>query len=143
MAKADIIISGQGVTATFNSVPIADIVSVSFSLAGERDEIDLTTIDANTVMQGLLGDLVSIEDVVITKKAAPSVDIAISSANAELAIVYKLGNATSKTTTYWAQLRGITEASVERAPSDGVNWDLTFGITNLNATLVETGPATV
>lgn len=140
MSKANIIIDGAGVTATFNSGSISDIVSVSFGVIGERDEIKLTTIDATAYEVGLLGDLCNIEDVVITKKSDPAADMAHSSDNKQLVLAYKVGKSTSKTITYWAQLKNISNSQIERAPGDGVNVDLTFAITNLNASLAETGP---
>jgi len=141
MAKSAIIVDGAGVTATFNSIPIADINSVTFCPLGERDEIDLTTIDATTYKVGLLGDLVSVADIVINKKFDPAADMAHTSDQKALAIVYKVGKATTKTMTVWAQLKGVSSGSVERAPADGVNVDLTFAVCNLNASLAETGPA--
>lgn len=141
MAKTSIIIDGASVTATFNSVSISDIVSVSFGLFGERDEINLTTIDATEYEVGLLGDLVSINDIVITKKSDPAAELAHTSDNKTLVIVYKIGKSTTKTATFWAQLKNVSNSTVERAPSDGVNVDLTFAVTNLNASLVETGPS--
>lgn len=83
MAKTSIIIDGAGITATFNSVPIADINSVSFSVFGERDEIDLTTIDATKWKQKLLGDLQKISDIVITKKSDPTNDSALYSTSSQ------------------------------------------------------------
>jgi len=141
MAKSAIIIDGAGVTAKFNDVSIADIVSISFGVHGERDEIDLSTIDATEYMVGLLGDLVGVEDVVITKKADPAAELAHTSDNKNLVIEYYVGKSTKKTLTYWAQLKNVSPSSVERAAADGVNVDMTFAITNLNADLAETGPS--
>jgi hypothetical protein len=140
MSKANIIIDGAGTTATFNSSPISDIVKVSFCSLGAREEINLTTIDAAAYHVGLLGDLVEVPNVVITKKAAPAVDIAMSLDNKTLVVGFKVGKATAKTYTAWAQLIGISKSQISREPGDGINVDLTFGITNLNASLVETGP---
>ena len=140
MSKANIIIDGEGVTVTFNSVAIADIVQVSFGFFGERDEINLTTIDATKYDVSLLGDLMNIEDVVITKKSDPAADLAISTANATLVIAYKVGKNTAKTITYYAQRKSISNSEIERSPADGVNVDVTFAITNLNASLAEIGP---
>jgi hypothetical protein len=143
MAKTSIIIDGEGITATFNSVGITDINTVAFNLSGERDEINLSTIDQTAYETGLLGDLVEISDIVINKKSAPAVDLAHSTDNKTLAITYKVGKSTSKTVTYWAQLKDVAPGTVERAPADGVNVDMTFMPTNLNASLAETGPAVV
>lgn len=139
MAKTAIIIDGAGVTATFNSVPIADVVAVDFGGFGGREEIDLSTIDQTAFEVGLLADLVEIEDIVITKKSDPAADMAHSILNKTLVIAFKIGKSTSKTATYWCQYKGCSPSKLARAKSDDV--DLTFGVTNLNASLVETGPA--
>lgn len=138
MAKTAIIIDGAGVTATFNSLPIADVVAVDFGGFGGRDEIDLTTINQAAFEVGILGDLVEVEDIVITKKSDPAADMAHSLLNKALVIVFKIGKTTQKTGTYWCQFKGCSPSKLERAKSDDV--DLTFGVTNLNASLVETGP---
>jgi hypothetical protein len=140
MGKTTIIVDGAGVGATFNSVPITDINNVGFSPMGERDEIKLTTLDATDFEVGLLGDLVAIDDVVINKKADPAADVAHTKDNKLLVITYKIGKATTKTATFWAQLKSVSPSTIERAPGDGVNVDLVFAVTNLNASLVETGP---
>lgn len=141
MAKSSIIIDGAGVTVTFNSGLMADVVSVAFGTISGRDEIDLTTIDATTYKVGLLGDLCDVEDVTVTKKFDPAAELALSSDNKTLVIAYKVGKATSKTLTYYAQVAGITPGTVSRAPGDGVNVDVKFAITNLHSTtLAETGP---
>lgn len=141
MAKTAIIIDGAGATATFNSVPITDINTIQFGLVGNRDEINLTTIDGTSYEVGLLGDLVEVEDIIINKKFDPAADMAHSVLNKTLVIVYKVGKATTKTATYWAQYKGMSNGTVERAPGDGINVDLTFAVTNLNASLAETGPS--
>jgi len=141
MSKSTIIIDGEGVTATLNATGINDIVSVAFSVFGERQEIDLTTIDATKWKMKLLGDLQKITDIVITKKSDPTNDLALYSTSSEaLAITYKIGKSTGKTITYYAQLKSISNSDVERSPADGVNVDLNFYVTNLSS-LTETGPA--
>ncbi len=141
MAKADIIIDGAGTVVTFNGTAISDINTVSFGIFGERDEIDLTTIDQTGYMVGRLGDLVGISDVVINKKFDPAADLAIVTTNKILQIVYKVGKSTTKTLKLWCQFKGASAATVERAPGDGINNDLTFCVTNLQgATLSEAGP---
>ncbi len=140
MSKQTIIIDGEGVTAKFNDVTIADINTLTFSIRGEREEINLTTIDATAYMVGLLADLQKIEDIVINKKHDPAADEAHTSDNKELAITYQTGKANTKTITFWSQLKNAAGATQERAPSDGINHDLAFFVTNLNASLVETGP---
>ncbi|MFQ3578670.1 MAG: hypothetical protein SNJ71_00840 [Bacteroidales bacterium] len=141
MAKTSIIIDGAGVTATFNSVAISDINSITFCPLGERDEINLTTIDNSNYEVGLLGDLVSVQDIVINKKFDPAADMAHSLDSKQLVITYKVGKSTTKTITFWAQLKSVSVGTIERSPGEGVNVDLTFAVTNLNASLVETGPA--
>ena len=138
MAKTAIIIDGAGVTATFNSVPIADVTAVDFGGFGGREEIDLSTIDQAAFEVGILADLVEIEDIVITKKSDPAADMAISTLNKTLVIAFKIGKSTVKSATYWCQYKGCSPSKLGRAKSDDV--DLTFGVTNLNASLVETGP---
>ena len=138
MSKANIIIDGAGVTATFNSVAIADILSVSFGMIGERDEIDLTTIDATAYKTGRLGDLVGVSDIVINKRSDPAADMGHSLLNKALVIAFKVGKSTSKTYTCWAQLKSVSTGTLERNGSPTV--DLTFAVTNLNAALAETGP---
>jgi len=140
MAKTAIIVDGAGVAVTFNSLPVADINSISFNAFGERSEIDLTTIDQSAVKVGMLGDLVSISDVVINKKFDPAADMGHSKLCKPLVITYKVGKATSKTLTLWAQLKSVAPGTVERSPANGINVDMTFAITNLNASLAETGP---
>lgn len=140
MAKANIIIDGAGVTATFGSA-IEDINSISFSNYGERKEIDLTTVDETAYKIGLLSDLVAGQDIVINKKFDPAAALAMSTANTALVITYKVGKSTTKTATIWAQLKSISPGLVERAPADGINVDYTFITTNLNSALVETGPS--
>ena len=140
MAKTAIIVDGEGVSATFNAGPILEIVQVKFCTLGQRSEINLTTIDASRYEVGLLGDLVSVPNVVITKKSAPELDMAIVKTNKQLVLGFKVGKSTAKTITYWAQLIKVSKSQISRSPNDGVNVDLIFGITNLNASLVETGP---
>jgi hypothetical protein len=141
MSKQTIVIDGEGVTATFNSVAISDINTVGFSIRGEREEINLTTIEASAYMVGQLADLQKIEDITVDKKFDPASDLAHTSDNAELAITYKTGKANTKTVTFWCQLKNAAAATLERAPSDGINHELVFYVTNLNGSLVETGPA--
>lgn len=141
MSKSTIIIDGAGVTVSLGGSSIADIVSVSFSVFGERPEIQLTTIDATKYKQKLLGDLQKISDIVVTKKSDPTNDAALYSTSSQaLVIAYKIGKATTKNITFYVQLKNISNSQVERSPSDGVNVDLNFYVTNLSS-LTETGPA--
>lgn len=140
MAKTSIIISGTGAAVTFNSVPITDINTISFSPMGERAEINLSTLDDADYEVGLLGDLVNIEDIVINKKFDPAAELAHTADNKALVITYKVGESTAKTATFWAQYKGCSASQISRVPGDGVNVDLTFAVTNLNASLAETGP---
>lgn len=140
MSKQTIVIDGEGITVTHNSVAMADVNTVSFGIKGEREEINLTTIDAVLYMVGLLSDLEKLEDIVVNKKFDPAADLAMTNDNAELAITYKTGKANTKTITWWAQRKSNANATGERSPSDGINHDVTFYITNLNGSLVETGP---
>lgn len=139
MAKQNIIVSGAGATVTFNGTAISDINTIAFSVYGERDEIDLTTLDASGYKVGRLGDLVGIEDVVINKKFDPEADLAIVKTNRPLVIVYKVGTVTTKTLTFWAMFKGASGATIERSPSGGINNDLTFCITNMNSATAATG----
>jgi hypothetical protein len=141
MSKATIIIDGAGVTATLGSTSIADINSVAFSMFGERPEIDLTTIDATKFNVKLLGQLQKIPDITINKKSDPTADAALYSTSSQaLAIAYKIGKTTSKLATFYVQLKSVSAGTIERAPGEGVNVDLTFFVTNLSGT-TETGPA--
>lgn len=141
MSKSTIIIDGASVTASLGGNTISDIVSVSFSLFGERPEIDLTTIDATKYKMKLLGDLQKISDVVITKKSDPENDADLYSTDSEaLVIAYKIGKSGTRNLTMYGQLKSISNSTVERAPSDGVNVDLNIYITNLSS-LTETAPA--
>lgn len=140
MAKTTIIISASGLTVTLGSTTLGEVVSVAFPLFGDRDEINLTTIDAVKYEQKLLGDLQKLPDIVVTKKSDPTNDAALHSEDSEaLVIGYKIGGSTEKTVTYYAQLKNISPSTIERAPGDGVNVDLTFFVTNLNE-LAEDGP---
>ncbi len=141
MSKKTIVIDGEGVTATFNDVAIADINTVAFSIRGERAEINLTTIEATAYLVGLLADLQEIEDVVINKKFDPKADYAHTSDNKELVLNYKTGKSLTKIATFWCQLKNAAAATLERGPSDGINHDLAFFVTNLDADFTETGPA--
>ena len=146
MSKETIVIDGAGVTATLNAVTIADINTVSFSLFGEREEINLTTIDATKFKQKLLGDLQKISDVVINKKSDPQADMLLySTALEDLVIEYEVGKATARDLTFsGAQLKSISASTLERAPGDGINVDLTFHIGNIDgAAMTETAPAIV
>jgi len=146
MAKRNIIIDGASATVRFNGTLISDVNTIAFSLYGERDEIDLTTLDASGYKVSRLGDLIGIEDVVVNKKFDPEADLAMVTTNKPLVIVYLTGKSTTKTLTMWAQLKGAGNATVERGPAGGINHDLTFAITNLNSltaatnTLAERGP---
>lgn len=141
MSKATIIIDGAGVTASLGGDEITDINSVAFATFGERDEIDLTTIDATKYKQKLLGDLQKISDITINKKSDPVHDAGLYSTDSEdLVINYKIGKTTAKVLTFKAQLKSISAGTVERAPGSGVNVDLVFFVTNLDS-LTETGPA--
>lgn len=142
MSKSSIVISAEGLSVTHNAVAITDMNTVTFSSPkGERDEINLTTIEQTLYKVGILGDLNKIDDIVINKKFDPAADNAMTEDNAELAITYKTGKLSSRTITFWAQRKNNAGASAERGPSDGVNNDVTFFVTNLNGSLVETGPA--
>lgn len=141
MSKASIIIDGAGCSVTFNGTSITDINTISFGTFGDRDEIDLTTLDASGYKVGRLGDLVGINDIVINKKFDPAADLAIVTTNKPMVISFKVGKATAKTLTIWCMFKGASPGTVERAPGDGVNNDLTFAVTNLQgATLNELGP---
>lgn len=142
MSKATIVIDGAGVTAALAAHTITDINTVAFSLFGERDEINLTTIDATKFKQKLLGDLQKVTDIVINKKSDPINDPALYSTDVEaLVINYFIGKATNKKVTYYAQLKSINNSTVERAPGDGVNVDLNFYVSNLkDAAMTETAP---
>lgn len=141
MSKSTIIIDGAGVTASLGGTGIEDINTIAFSVFGERSEINLTTIDATKWKVKLLGDLQKITDIVINKKSDPENDAALYSTDSEdLVINYKIGKSTAKVLTYKAQYKGASRSTVERAPGDGINVDLTFFITNLDS-LDETGPA--
>ncbi|MFQ3578669.1 MAG: hypothetical protein SNJ71_00835 [Bacteroidales bacterium] len=141
MSKTSIIIDGAGVTVTFGGTTIEDINSVAFSVFGERNEIDLTTIDATKWKMKLLGDLQKIPDITINKKSDPTNDAALYGTSSQpLVISYKIGKNTTKNITFYAQLKSISPSSIERAPGDGVNVDLVFYVTNLSD-LTETGPA--
>lgn len=140
MAKTDIIVSGTDATVTFNDAAIPDVNTITFGVVSERDEINLSTLSNSTYEVGMLGDLVGVEDIVINKKFAPAVDLALTTDNKAMVIAYKVGDSTAKTFTCWAQLKGCSNSNIERAPGDGVNVDLTFAVTNLNASLAETGP---
>lgn len=140
MAKTDIIVSGTDATVTFNSAAIPDINTISFGVVSERDEINLSTLSNSTYEVKRLGDLVGVEDIVINKKFSPATDLILSTANAALIIAYKVGASSSKSATFWAQLKSCSNSNVERAPGDGVNVDLTFAVTNLNGSMAETGP---
>lgn len=139
MALADIIVDGENVAVTHNSVAITEILSVQFSLFGERQEIDLTTQAASSYSLGRLGDLVSVKDIVISKLFDPAADLARSKANAALTITFKIGKETSKTATFWAQLKSASAPSLQRGDKPSI--ELTYAVTNLNASLAETGPA--
>ena len=141
MARANLIISGTGAGATFNAVPLTEINTISLpSIAGERVEIDLTTLTDTDYLVGLLSELVENGDVVINKKFDPAADMGHTQENALLLITFKVGESTTKTFTCWAQFNGFSPGTVEREPGDGINVDLTFVLTNLNGSLVETGP---
>lgn len=143
MSKASIVIDGAGVTVKYATVTLADINTVTFSLFGERDEINLTTIDATKFKQKLLGDLQKLPDVVINKKSDPQNDIRHYKTSLEtLQIGYNVGKATGKVLALeGAQLKSISPSTLERAPGDGVNVDLTFFIGNMSgAAMTEDGP---
>lgn len=141
MSKQSILIDGEGITVTFNGNAVADINTVLFGVAGARETINLTTIEAVQYMQKLLSTLEELEDIVVNKKFDPAADLAMTNDNALLLITYKTGRANTKTLTYWVQRQNNASATGERSPSDGINHDVTFVITNLNGSLEEIGPA--
>ena len=141
MSLATIIIDGEGATATLGTTLITDINTIAFSVFGERPEINLTTIDATKWKAKLLGKLQRLSDIVINAKSNPALIASLYSKEIEtLVITYKIGKSTDKTLTYYAQFKGAGTSSLERAPGDGVNVDLTFLVSNINGT-TETGPA--
>ena len=141
MSKSTIIIDGSGVTATLNGSALADINTIAFGVFGERDEIDLTTIDATKWKTKLLGDLQKISDITINKKSAPTEDAALYSTDSQaLVIRYKIGKSSNRDITFYVQLKSISNSQIERAPGTGVNVDLVFYVTNLDS-LTETAPA--
>ena len=140
MAKTAIIIDGEGITATLGSTAINDINTVSFGIGGERQEINLTTIEATKYVQKLLGDLENVTDIIINKKSDPTNDMALYSTSSEtLTITYKIGKSTGKQIEYYAQLKNGSNSVIERTPASGINIDLVFKVTNLND-FVEDGP---
>jgi hypothetical protein len=141
MALANCILDGAGATATLGSTSITDINSIGFSVAGERPEINLTTIGDTKWKTKLLGALQKVQDIVINCKSNPTLINSLYSTSSEaLVIAYKLSKTTTKNITFYAQFKGASASSLERAPGDGVNVDLNFYVTNLSGT-TETGPA--
>lgn len=133
------ILDGQGMTAKFNSVDITELKQVEFSLGGEREVNDLTTANNEEYECSLLSDLKKVSDVVITKLSAAG-DATIVGTNAQLVIGFKEGKTTAKTVTYWAQLKAIKPTKLIVKAKEGIAHDLVFHVTNLNATVVVTGP---
>lgn len=141
MALSTVIIDGAGAGAALGSTTITDINTIAFSVFGERPEINLTTIGDTKWKTKLLGTLQTIQDIVINCKSNPTLVNSLYNTSSEaLAITYKIGLSTTKTITFYAQFKGASASTLERAPGDGVNIDLNFLVTNLS-TLTETGPA--
>lgn len=144
MSKETIIVDGAGASVTLNAVAIADINTIAFTLFGEREEINLTTIDATKFKQKLLADLQKISDVVINKKSDPQTDMLLySTALQDLVISYQIGKLVApKTVTFsGAQVKSISQSTLERAPGDGINVDITIHIGNMDgAAMTETAP---
>ncbi len=143
MSKLTIVIDGADAEITLGSTTLEDVNTIAFSIFGERNEINLTTIDATKFKQKLLGDLQKITDIVVNKKSDPTNDALLYSTDVEeLTIGYNIGKATPKTATFYAQLKSISNSTLERAPGDGVNVDLNFYVSNLKgAAMTETAPA--
>ena len=141
MAKADIIVSGTDATVKFNSgTAMADVNTIAFGVVSERDEINLSTLGNAKYEVLRLGDLVSVEDITVNKKFDPAAELALSDENKALVVEFKVGDASAKTISYWAQVKDVTPGTVERSPGEGINVDIVFAVTNLNASLVEEGP---
>ena len=143
MSKATIMIDGANATVALGGTTLEDVNTIAFSLFGERDEINLTTIDATKYKMKLLGDLQKVTDIVVNKKSDPINDPGLYSTSVEaLVINYYIGKATSTTVTFYGQLKSISNSTLERAPGDGVNCDLNFFVSHLkDAAMTETAPA--
>jgi len=139
MAGAGILIDGKGTTVTHGGTTIANTIFVEFPLIGKAEPIDLTGLDNVLFKTSILSVLQELDDVVISVKANPTVIGAMSRANA--ALVITLPTATPTVCTIWCQLK---EASRIKAitKEKGVV-DLTYHVTNLNASMIETGPSVV
>jgi len=141
MALATVILDGEGATAVLGSTTITDINSIAFSVVGERQEINLATIGDTKYKTKLLAKLQTMPDIVINAKSNPALIASLYSKDSEaLVIAYKIGKSTTKNLTVYAQFKGASASSLERAPGDGVNVDLNFLVTNLSGT-TETAPA--
>lgn len=142
MAKTTIIIDGAGVSATIGGTAVNDIVEVAFGVFGERQPIDLTTIDATKFKTKLYGDLQKLSDITITKKSDPVNDALLYATDSQAFVLqYKIGKATAKTLTEYVMVKSVGKSKVTRGGADNV--DIVCYVTNLDAiaTMVETGPA--
>ena len=142
MSKQTIIIDGAGVSLTIGGTAVNDIVEVAFGVFGERQPIDLTTIDATKYKVKLFGDLQKLADVTITKKSDPVNDALLYATDSQaLVLQYKIGKSTPKTMTEYVMVKSVSKSKVKRGSSDNV--DVVCYVTNLDAiaTMAETGPA--
>ena len=136
MAKTTIVADGVNATATFNNSALTNINTIEFNFQGEGAEIDLTTID-DSVKVKQIGSQREWGDITINKKSE-STDFALTLDNAELVITYVEAGGSTKTLTYWAQIKSNGGSSLEAGAAS--NHDLVFTVTNLNGSYVTTVP---
>jgi len=142
MSKQTIIISGDGASVKFGATTLGEVNTIAFNVRGERQEINLTTIDATKFKTKLLAKLKKISDIVVNKKSDPEADAGLYSTDmaTKLEISYAVGGgAVSKKATFYAQCKSVSASTLEREPGDGINVDVTFYVTNLNSLATGSG----
>lgn len=138
VALAKTVITGFGISVTHGTTDLDNVRAVAFNVRGEFTEQDLTTANNAAYRVGRAGNLADNGTVVVTKLSEPSVDDDIPTDNDEMTIVYDCLDGSTDTITVWCKLLSVTPSVLELDPADGVAVDVTFTVTNLNASFAET-----
>ena len=134
-----IIVDGSGSTVTHNAVAIANVNTIKFNIQGEKAEIDLTGLGNVEYETAALSKIKKMKDFVLNVKNDPVLIAALHEDNA--AMVITLSDADATVITIWCHLKSDGDGDV--APKVRTDVDLTYLVTNRNATGVETGIAVV
>lgn len=129
-----VIKNGNGVTYTFSGITLPH---QTMTIPGwDREEIDMTNLTNSAVKTKLLGTLREISEFSLTTEFDPDLIDSLPTDNQTMVITFpNAGGAI----TLWCQLKSVGEITMENDTRP--QFELTFTVTNLNGSDVETAPA--